>query len=166
MTVSPDVLGDLVARVQRIEDLEEIRRLRARYFSALDDRDLDGIGAVFAADAEIGMGDWGVFPNTAAFLEKFAEESIASHLFDLHHGANHVVDITGPDTASGRWDAFYSEVNADGQSIYTEAYAYADIYEKRDGRWVITKTDIRSVVTVAMATRDDGAVVFEQLRPE
>ncbi len=166
MSNSTDTLADLAERVRRIEDLEEIRRLRAKYFSALDDRDLRGIAEVFDPDAEIGMGDWGVFPTAQAFIERFAEESTAGHLFDLHHGANHVIDLVDENSAVGRWDAYYTEVDADAKSIFTEAYAYADEYRRIDGKWLIVKTDIRSVVTTSMATRADGAVVFDQLRPE
>lgn len=164
--MSDALITELSSRIQRLEAVEAIRRLRSSYFSALDDRDLDAVAAVFTVDAEIGMGDWGTFPSPALFLERFAAESGGPHLYDMHHGANHVIDILGDDEATGRCDAYYAEVDSLANATFTEAYAYQDEYRRVNGTWLISRTTIRSVATIAMATREDGAVVFEQTQPE
>lgn len=140
--------------------------MRARYFSALDDRDFAEIAAVFAPDAEIAMGDWGVFHSAQEFVQRFEAESSAAHLFDLHHGANHVIDLLQDDYAVGRWDAHYVQVDAEARATFSEAYAYTDEYRRENGRWLIVKTEIRSLVTTSLLTRTDGSVAFDILRPE
>ena len=49
---SPAPEDNLAARLRRLEDTEQIRRLTQEYRRLLDARDLDGYGRLFAADGE------------------------------------------------------------------------------------------------------------------
>ena len=51
MTDHTDEIAALRARVQRLEDREEIHELIARYGRAVDDRDWDALRAQYTPDA-------------------------------------------------------------------------------------------------------------------
>ena len=49
-----DDLAVLSHRIDRLESLEQIRQLPARYALALDMRDLDALAGLFPEDVEVG----------------------------------------------------------------------------------------------------------------
>jgi len=94
---------DLASRVQALEDVEAIKRLKARWWFACDTRDLAGMRACYDEDDFlIDFGFIGEFTDMDAFIEVF--ESLACHPthVDMHHGTAPEIEMTGPDTATGR----------------------------------------------------------------
>ncbi|MEC8613149.1 MAG: nuclear transport factor 2 family protein, partial [Pseudomonadota bacterium] len=95
---------DLASRVQALEDIEAIKRLKARWWFACDTRDLAGMRACYDEDDFlIDFGFIGEFTDMDAFIEVF--ESLACHPthVDMHHGTAPEIEMTGPDSATGRW---------------------------------------------------------------
>ena len=95
---------DLASRVQALEDIEAIKRLKARWWFACDTRDLVGMRACYDEDDFlIDFGFIGEFTDMDAFIGVF--ESLACHPthVDMHHGTAPEIEMTGRDTAKGRW---------------------------------------------------------------
>ena len=67
---SPDEVG---RRLDRLESLEEIRQLVARYALALDMRDLDALCGLFPEDVQVGRGQRG-----RAALKAWFDETLRS----------------------------------------------------------------------------------------
>ena len=98
-------LEELRRRVQRLEDLEAIRRLKARYLNACDSQDPEGAKQCFASgEVVIDMGHVGVFRDREAFAEIYRNFGCQPFILDMHHGANPEIEFRDPSTprASGR----------------------------------------------------------------
>lgn len=151
-------LTDLLQRLSVLESIEEIRALRADYFSGLDRRDLERVRNLFRPDAVIGMGEAGTFTDRESFLTWFEDECTGPSLFDLHHGANHRIFVDSDTTAHGTWDAYYNQLDTAARTTYTDAYYYEDEYVKVDGRWWISKTTINTGSTFQGDIAEDGTL--------
>lgn len=142
-------LAALSARVRRLEDIEEIRVLKARYCERCDaDYDPDGLAALFTEDAVWDGGNtFGVARGREAIRRHFQGAS-SRVAIARHQVMNPIIDVDG-DTASGHWLLFQPCTNAgvDGDGRRTDdavwlAATYADTYRREDGRWLISGTTI------------------------
>ena len=95
-------LEELRRRVQRLEDLEAIRRLKARYLNACDSQDPEGAKQCFASgEVVIDMGHVGVFRDREAFAEIYRNFGCQPFILDMHHGANPEIEFRDPRARRG-----------------------------------------------------------------
>jgi SnoaL-like domain len=134
--------------IERLIAVEDIRRLKARYFRCMDTKDWDGFRDVFAADAEMDMraeaGEAGLVrgaPEIAAFVRGAVDTVVTAH-----HGHMPEIDVTSPTTATGVW-AMEDVLRWPTGGPITDMHGwghYHETYVKRDGGWLIhTLTLIR-----------------------
>jgi len=90
------------------EDIEEIRKLKARYFRLLDQQDWQGLSDVFAPDAEIDVSSStvsgsgrGVYSSRDSFVDTVSK--LLHGAVTVHHGHTEEIELTGPDSATGVW---------------------------------------------------------------
>lgn len=126
-------LADLQARVERLEALDEIRQLAAKYAVALDMRDLDALVNLFVDD----VGVPGKRRGRAA-LREWYDAAMRRDLLGSAHGVlGHVIDVHDGDNASG---LVYSRNDLETESVWIiELLAYLDSYQRRDGRWYFVR---------------------------
>jgi hypothetical protein len=117
-----------VDRLERLVAHDEIRLLAARYAVAVDSRDLDALVALFVDDVQVGRGRVG----RAALRDDFAASLAAVGVTILDIGT-HVIDLVGPDHATGTVYCA-GEVQV-GDEWVRQAILYRDTYERRDGAW-------------------------------
>ena len=84
------------------DNLEDIRRLKARYFRTMDQKDWDAWGQVFAAEAVMEVPEVDVVLTGRDAIVKFVSRALAAAQ-TVHHGHMPEIDVTGPDTATGIW---------------------------------------------------------------
>ena len=131
----------LEERIQRLEDIEAIKQLKARYLHACDRKDIDGIRACFAeGPVMIDYGAVGKFEDREQLIAVFQEMAANTGVIDAHHGQNPQISISSSDMASGIWDLYFYQVNPDTQSVTQLAGFYRDKYSKVAGQWVIKET--------------------------
>ena len=124
-------------RIQRLEDIEEIRYLQAKYQRCLDCRDFDGIKECFAIDvvSSYGNGEMAYTgsENVIAFLKGVMSIDMPSaHMI---HGGE--IDILSESKASAKWYLQDFLINKEhGVNIHGAAI-YENTYEKVDGTWKI-----------------------------
>jgi SnoaL-like domain len=135
--------------VQRLEAIEEIKQLKARYFRCLDTKDWDGFAEVFTDNARMDMSgevkggtDDGVTSGNhdiAAFVRRMVGD-----VTTVHHGHTPEIDVTSPTTANGVWAMEDKLRWPDGAPLATmHGYGhYHDRYEQVDGRWRISSTTL------------------------
>jgi len=91
--------------IARLAAIEDIRRLKARYFRCMDTKDWDGFRDVFAPDAEMDMrseaGEAGLVHGKQAIAD-FVRGSVDT-VVTVHHGHMPEIDVTSPMTATGIW---------------------------------------------------------------
>ncbi len=119
----------LLARIDRLESLDAIRQLPAKYALALDMRDADAWVGLFPKDIKVGNGKQG----RAALRDWFDETMRGQFVGTAHQVGNHVIEFDDPDHAQG---IVYSknEHEADGEWVIMQMM-YFDRYERIAGRW-------------------------------
>jgi len=122
-------MSDLEARIARLESLEEIRQLPARYALALDMRDMDAMAGLFVPDVRVGRDTFGR-EALRAYLDEAMRERFTG---TSHHIGGHVIEFDDPDHARG---IVYSknEHETGGEWVIMQMM-YADEYARVEGRW-------------------------------
>lgn len=125
---------DLASRIDRLEALDEIRQLAAKYSLSLDMRDLDAHVNLFAADIRVSRELTG-----RAHLKRWLDDTLRQQFTGTsHHIGNHVIEFDDPDHAHG---VVYSKNEhetpcADGGTEWViMQMLYWDNYQRIDGRW-------------------------------
>ena len=119
----------LLERIDRLESLDEIRQLPAKYSLSLDMRDMDAHVNLFAEDIRVSR-------------EKTGRQQLKAWLDDTlrlqftgtsHHIGNHVIEFDDADHAHG---VVYSKNEHEtGDEWVIMQMLYWDNYERIDGRW-------------------------------
>ena len=124
----------LAARIDRLESLDEIRQLAARYSLSLDMRDLDAHVNLFAPDIRVSRDLTG-----RAHLKRWLDDTLRLQFTGTsHHIGNHIIEFDDPDHAHG---VVYSknehETPCDNGTVewVIMQMLYWDNYERIDGRW-------------------------------
>lgn len=126
-------LAGLEARIARLEALDEIRQLAAKYAVALDTRDFDSLANLFVDD----VGVPGKRSGREALRQWYDTEIRRSLLGSAHGVLGHVIDVHDADRASG---LVYSRNDLETESAWViEMLAYLDRYERSDGRWCFAR---------------------------
>jgi hypothetical protein len=129
---------DILARLDRLESLDEIRQLAAKYSLALDMRDLDAMVNLFPENVRVGKGTSG-----RAHFKKWMDQTLREQFTGTsHHIGNHIIEFEDPDHAVG---VVYSKnehetPTADGDIEWViMQMIYWDHYERIDGRWYFAR---------------------------
>jgi hypothetical protein len=126
-------LTDLEARVERLEALDEIRQLAAKYAVALDMRDLDALVTLFVDD----VGVPGKQSGRAALRAWYDTEMRHNLLGSAHGVLGHVIDVHDSYHATG---LVYSRNDLETEKVWVvELLAYLDNYERREGHWYFAR---------------------------
>jgi hypothetical protein len=132
-------IDELRRRVQRLEDIEAIRRLKARYLNACDSQDPEGAKNCFAeGEVLIDMGHVGVFRDREAFARLYQAAGCQPFILDMHHGANPEIEFVDDTHARARWALEYRNLNTQDKTVTFISLIYHDEYAKRAGEWKIT----------------------------
>jgi len=135
-------LAAVLRRVQHLEDIEAIRRLKARYLNACDQQDPPAVRACFAPDGKCAVivGHLGVFDTAAGFCEMFQAQACHPNVLDKHQGGNAEIDIIDDMHAKALWCLDYRKVDTKDETLTLLSLLYHDDYEKIDGQWKIRRT--------------------------
>jgi hypothetical protein len=143
-----------------VEDIEEIKRLKARYFRMMDTKDWTGLAAVFTDDVEIDMtGEGGGVTRSVGEYMPFLRENI-ENVVTIHHGHMPEIELTSPATAKGVWaleDRLWWPPGAPISYMHGFGH-YHETYEKTAAGWRIktmTITRLRRVVEPAGSGEGD-----------
>jgi len=128
-------LEELARRIQVLEDIEAIKKLKARYCAYCDNHyDADGLASLFTEDA---IWDGGERLGRCAGREAiraFFQGSPQRLPFAIHHVTNPFIEVHG-DTATGRWYLFQPCTRAEGNRAVWLAARYEEDYVRQGGEW-------------------------------
>jgi hypothetical protein len=116
-----------------MDDLEEIKKLKARYFRGLDTKDWDLYRSVFADDMVftfLGTGD------VVEGLDEFMDYARSLNMTSVHHGHMPEIELTSPTTATGIWSMEDHVRWVDGYETHGYGH-YFETYEKVEDSWRI-----------------------------
>src|SRR6185312_6410426 len=80
------------------------------------------------------------FTDRDAFVAVFQDMACQPGVFDIHHATNADVEVTGPDTARGRWSLNFRTILTGPRQVTRLAVEYDDIYRRHEGRWWIAES--------------------------
>ncbi len=125
----------LEQRVRALEDVNEIRLLKAQYAAYCDDNyNPDKIAELFVEDATWESGALGRFEGREAIREFFRGAS-KIFTFAIHYGLNPQIEVDG-DTAKARWYLFMPCTVADGDKAMWRAGIDDEEYVRLNGKWM------------------------------
>jgi hypothetical protein len=116
------------SRVARLESVEEIRQLVARYAFALDGRDVATLVSLFVPDVEVHDGRTG-----REALAEWFDPVLRPYRTTFHLLGNHIIDFVDEDHATG---ALYCRPEHEVDDLWiVMPVVYDDRYERREGHW-------------------------------
>lgn len=160
MTIDATGLALLRTEVRRLADIEEIKRLKARYFRYLDLHWWSELRALFTDDAAFEIGESTTAPRTAdefvAALRRHLDQAMS-----VHHGHMPEVEVLDAEHAYGIW-AMYDLVEpaiGSGYPLLTGYGHYTEAYRKIDGHWRIAHLRLSRLKRSVDGAVVDGAEV-------
>lgn len=123
-------IEQLMRRIDRLESLEQIRQLPAKYALSVDMRNFDAVANLFVEDVTVSRSKSG-----RAAMKKWYAGALRGHVIGSAHGvAGHIIDFEDDENlATGLVYSRNDLETADRWMI--EMMAYLDRYERRDGVW-------------------------------
>lgn len=125
-------------RLDRLESLDQIRQLPAKYALCLDMRDMDSMVSLFPADVRVGKEASG-----RQALRAYMDQTLRTPFTGTsHHIGGHIIEFDDPDHAHG---IVYSKNEHErpvegGQDEWViMQMMYADDYIRQDGRWYFAR---------------------------
>lgn len=158
-------LQDVARRLRRLEDVEAIRRLKARYLNACDSQDPESASRCFAdGEVRIDMGHVGVLNHRDQFAALYRAAGCHPHILDMHHGTNSEIDLLDDSHARGLWALEYRNINTKDKTVTFLSAVYHDEYQKRDGEWKIvsSRTEFKTALHCSYAGGMLEAVLAEK----
>ena len=144
----------IAARLQRLEDIESVKQLKARYCAFCDDNyNPQGIASLFTDDGVWDGGDLGTAEGHAAII-KFFERAPSAFSFAIHNVMNPIIEIDG-DRASGRWYLLQPLIrkSRNGEDAMWLAGRYEDEYVRIGGEWKFKRLKF---ITRFLASYEEG----------
>jgi bile-acid 7alpha-dehydratase len=139
-------LSELEKRIRVIEDIEAIKKLKAKYFRCVDKKLWEEMETVLTEDAvaDYGMGIE-LLQGRKAIMEFLKKNLARDSMISVHQGHNPEIEITSDTTARGVW------VLNDRLIIQTIATLngwryYEDEYVKLNGEWKKKSTKITNIL--------------------
>jgi len=133
-----DDAESILARLDRLESLDAIRQLAAKYSLALDMRDLDAMVNLFPDNVRVGKDRVG-----RAHFKLWMDDTLRNQFTGTsHHIGGHIIEFTDPDNALG---VVYSKnehetpTGSGGCEWVIMQMLYWDHYIRIDGRWMFKR---------------------------
>ena len=134
-------LEDLEKRIQILEDIEAIKRLKSRYSQVVDKFRPGGVEELVTEDVVFDFGPLGEIKGRKAiadFFQKYPE----IRPFSIHYFSQPEITVDG-DVAYGRWYMWCPCTSGEGDALWSSGYQ-DDKYERVKGEWLIAGVKLTS----------------------
>ncbi len=126
-------LEEMTKRLETLEDIEAIKKLKARYCLYVDKRDEEGFVSLFTEDTVWDGGRFGHYEGQAAVRNFFrAIPEVLS--FAVHYVMNPVIEVQG-EKATGEWYLLEPCTMVEGDQAVWGTARYEEKYVKEGGEW-------------------------------
>ena len=134
----------LEKRIQMLEDLEAIKKLKFRYAELCDTGyDPDRLASLFTENAVFILTEHGVTMERTVGKEKIRQRFVVMPqriTFAVHNFTDPTIEV-GDNKAEGRWYMWALQTLGDGLCTFG-CGVYHDKYEKVNGQWMIAETHL------------------------
>jgi ketosteroid isomerase-like protein len=140
-----------LARIAKLESLQEIGQLPSRYARAVDSRDVDTLVDLFVSNVRVTKQTSG----SAAVRELF-EGLLRTFTTSVHFVPNHIIDLDEHDPDRARGLVYCRAEHEVGDSWIVMAITYTDDYRREAGRWRFQRRIERAWYAVDQLDRPVG----------
>jgi len=128
----------LEERITRLEDIESIRQLQAKYQRSLDTRDFDGLSECFVEDAVSSYGNGSMSYSGRDEILNFLRGAMTVKMPSTHliHGGE--IEVSDSSTASAKWYLEDYLLHRKFKLKLHGAAIYDVDYVKSEGQWKIS----------------------------
>lgn len=145
------ITADLQRRIQVLEDIEAIKKLKAKYWNSVDTKQWEGLTECYTADVIFECPLLGRVEGRD-FIVKVLKRSM-KNVKTAHQGHNPEIEIISETTARGKW-ALNDHVEMPDNQFFKGYGHYEDDYVKENGFWKIKK----SILTYAFQESSNEAL--------
>jgi hypothetical protein len=139
-------------KIDELLEIETIKALRVRGSVYLDAGRLDDLVDLYHPDAVCEFGPYGSWTDRSQYKENFAAAEqpfyASGYYSNLHVVVNHVVDLTGPDTATGLvylLDFVTGDQMREGGNPLYWLGVYEEEYKRANGDWKILRQSLNFI---------------------
>jgi len=138
-------LAELEAKIRVLEDIEAIKKLKARYWRCLDSKSWDEVLECFAEDAVVDYGRNIKLEGKKALAEHLKEKLGGDSWIGIHQGHNPEIDVISGKTAKGIWELYVHTIwKPENRGLRLGGF-YHDEYVKENGYWKIRSTRMTEI---------------------
>jgi hypothetical protein len=128
-------------RFEKLQAIEDIRNLKARYFRFMDTKQWDLLAGLFTADMQVLSPGGGVWLNGGAAFAASLRNSL-EHSVSVHQGLTAEIEIIDAENAKAIWAMqdiieWKDRHPREGWKSIVGRGHYHDTYRKTDGNWRI-----------------------------
>jgi hypothetical protein len=151
-------MSDIEQRLRRLEAVEEIRALKARYLGSCDAKDPETMRSCFCdGPVTIDFGRVGVYETADALVDIFRQLGCNDWVVEMHHGVNPRIDVAaGGDRASGQWGLHYQMINTRDLTLTQLGAVYEDEYRRTPQGWKIAASKCIVTSTLVIQLSQDA----------
>lgn len=136
------ILSDLERRIQILEDIEAIKRLKVRYWNSVDNQQWDKMADCITEDFVFESPQLGKMEGRD-FIVKVLKK-LLKNATTAHQGHNPEIEISSNTTARGRW-ALNDRVELPDKRFFRGYRHYEDEYVKENGSWKIRRSKLTNI---------------------
>ncbi|MGB5076223.1 MAG: nuclear transport factor 2 family protein [Sphingorhabdus sp.] len=150
---------------QQLSDMEEIRRLKHRYFRAIDTGDEALLATLFTEDVSIDYrgGAYRAQLQGKANMLDFIGSAFNSDIVAQHQGHSPEIDFTGDDDAVGLWYLEDRFIDPQRQQDTVGTALYRDRYRRTDDGWKIAHSEYDRVYEIIRPIPADEKLTYHLL---
>lgn len=121
-------------------EIDAIKRTKLLYSHLMDTKRIDDLADIFTEDAVCEFGPFGSWEGRETIRKNYHQVEDELPLFFAMHGTcDHLVELTGPDTAIGRSYLFEPNTTKGGnENPFIYLGVYDEQYRKVDGKWLVS----------------------------
>ncbi|MDP6376534.1 MAG: nuclear transport factor 2 family protein [Pseudomonadales bacterium] len=140
-----ELTDDEISKLRELLEIEAIRHTKLLYSHLMDTARIDDLANIFTEDAVCEFAHYGNWEGRETIRKNYhAVEDDMQPFFAMHGTCNHLVELTGPDTATGRsylYEPMTEKAADENPLIYLGVYD--EEYRKVDGRWLISRCTLQ-----------------------
>jgi hypothetical protein len=156
---------EILARLQKLEDIEAIKRLKYKYFRSIDSADIAALDDLLTDDISVdykgGSYHWAVRGKDIvlqALKAGFHNRALAQH-----NGHHPEIDVTSSTEATGLWYLADSFIHLDTLVTTIGSALYRDTYVKIGGKWKIATSSYTRIYEMVETLEKAPNVTFSLL---
>lgn len=127
----------LEAKVRTLEDIQEIRKVTAKYTYTMDNCLPDRVMSCFAKECSADFGDISICKTRAEVEDFFYNRIMKTFVQFSHRITNEIIEVKDEKTATGRWYLDEACILQKTKNAAWIASTYCVFFVKEDGHWLI-----------------------------